>query len=40
MTWIASILVLTALTGSAALATVTDQGAAGAELIGTKAAGW
>ncbi len=40
MTLIASILVLTALTGSGALAAVTDQGAAGAELIGTKALGW
>ncbi len=40
MMWIASILVLTALTGSGALAAVTDQGAAGAELIGTKALGW
>ena len=40
MTLVASILVLTALTGSAALATVTDQEAAGAELIGTKAPGW
>ncbi len=40
MTLIASILLLTALTGSAALAAVTDQGAAGAELIGTKALGW
>ena len=40
MTLVASILVLTALTGSTALAAVTDQGAAGAELIGTKAPGW
>jgi peroxiredoxin len=40
MTLVASILVLTALTGSAALAAVTDQGAAGAELIGTEAPGW
>ncbi len=40
MTLIASILVLTALTGSGALAAVTDQGAAGAELIGTRALGW
>ncbi len=40
MTLIASILVLTALTGSGALAAVTDPGAAGAELIGTKALGW
>ncbi len=40
MTLIASILVLTALTGSAALAAVTDQGAAGAELIGTEAPSW
>jgi peroxiredoxin len=40
MTLVASILVLTALTGSAALAAVTDQGKAGAELIGTRAPGW
>ncbi len=40
MTLVASILVLTALTGSGALAAVTDQGAAGAELIGTRALGW
>ena len=40
MTLIASSLVLTLLTGSAALAAVTDQGTAGAELIGTKAPGW
>ena len=40
MTWVASILVLTALTGSAALAGATDPGAPGAELIGTKAVGW
>ncbi len=40
MTLLASILVLTALTGSGALAAVTDQGAAGAELIGTRALGW
>jgi peroxiredoxin len=40
MTLVASILVLTALTGSAALAAATDPEAAGAELIGTKAPGW
>ncbi len=40
MTWAASILLLTALTGSAALAAGTDPGAAGAELVGTKAPGW
>ncbi len=40
MTLVASILVLTALTGSAALAAITDQEAEGAELIGTKALGW
>jgi peroxiredoxin len=40
MTLVASILVLTALTGSAALAAVTGQEAEGAELIGTKALGW
>jgi thiol-disulfide isomerase/thioredoxin len=40
LTLIASILVLTALTGSAVLAAVTDQGVVGAELIGTKAPGW
>jgi peroxiredoxin len=40
VTWLASILVLTVLTGSPTLAAVTDQGAAGAELIGTKAPGW
>ncbi len=40
MTLIASILVLTALTGSGALAAVTDPGAGAAELIGTKALGW
>jgi peroxiredoxin len=40
MTLIASIVVLTALTSSAALAGGADQGAAGAELIGTKAPGW
>ncbi len=40
MTLVASFLVLTALTGSAALAAVTDQEAEGAELIGTKAPGW
>ena len=40
MMWAASILLLTALTGSAALAAGTDQGAAGAELVGTKALGW
>jgi hypothetical protein len=37
LTLIASILVLTALTGSAVLAAVTDQGVVGAELIGTRA---
>ena len=36
---VASILVLSALTGSAALAAVTEQGAEGAELIGTQAPG-
>jgi len=40
MTLIASILILTALTGSAALAAATRQEAAGAELIGTKAPDW
>ncbi len=40
MTLIASMLVLTALTGSAALAAAADPAAAGAELIGTKALGW
>jgi len=40
MRLVASILVLTALTGSASLAAVTPQGAAGGELIGTKAPGW
>ncbi len=40
MTVVASILVLTALTGSAALAVATDPEAAGAELIGTKAPRW
>ena len=39
MTLIASILVLTVLTGSAALAAAADPAAAGAELIGTKAPG-
>ncbi len=40
MTSIASIVVLTALTGSAALAATADPGVAGAELIGTTALGW
>ncbi len=40
MTLITPILVLIALSGSGALAAVTDQGAAGAELVGTKAPGW
>ena len=40
MTLVASILVLTALTGTAALAAATHQEATGAELIGTKAPGW
>jgi thiol-disulfide isomerase/thioredoxin len=40
MTSVASILILTALAGSAALAAATDQETAGAELIGTKAPGW
>ena len=39
MTLIASILVLTALTGSETLAAVTIQGTAAAEPIGTKALG-
>ncbi len=40
MTLVASILVLTTLTGSAALAAVANQEAEGAELIGTRAPGW
>ncbi len=40
MALVASILVLTAFAGAAALAAATDQEAAGAELIGTKAPGW
>ncbi len=40
MTVIASILVLTALTGSGSLAAATNEGAEGGELIGTKAPGW
>ncbi len=40
MALIASILVLTALAGSAALAAGADSGAVGADLIGTKARGW
>ena len=40
MTLAASILALTVLTGSTAFAAVTDKGAAGAELIGTKAPSW
>ena len=40
MTLISSILVLTVLTGSAAIAAAADPTAVGAELIGTKALGW
>ena len=40
MTVIASILVLTALTGSGSLAAASNQGAKAGELIGTKAPGW
>jgi peroxiredoxin len=40
LTLIASVLAMTVLTGSAALATGADPRAAGAELIGTKAPGW
>ncbi len=40
MALIASILVLTALAGSAALAAGADSAAVGADLIGTKARGW